>query len=725
MPISPDFEAAELTCPGEPYRPTTELIRTMRPFFLRTIDLMTRLTVRKEPVRFVSSTDSKESSLMRSSSWSSVMPALAISTSMGPWASSAAAIAASRLSPSVTSAATVSAPSGPPSPDLLVTATWSPRRRNSSAIERPIPRLPPVIRTLRGCGVLSDIVDSLVDGACTGHGGWQGSHPRAITSVLYDTGRDDVGIRGGKPGPELRSSEGATRWRIASTLHRTGPSTTRPGRRPRGGSRIRPGARPPRAGTSGSTPTLPPSRPPRSRPSPVLSPPLQCPVLSPPLQWRLRRTSSRSPSLRLRPIRKRSRSRSPRLRPIRTWSIRSPSSPMTTRRGSSRPDHSTAIPPSSPRRTRPPTRTPPGSSPAAHKHRSPAMSPRPPRLDRKSTRLNSSHVAISYAVFCLTPPSPSSLPPLSLHDALPILEHPVPVVTDDDETRVVSTGPQHRDPAVEPEEDQAADEDATRIVPSRAQTPVAGDEPTATSSPERDEARAADTAEYPGPDLQADLAQQAPYETAQPAEPGAQQPAQGQPPAAPSPFETAAVEPEVGQPATSPGQSAPTQGYGEPAPGQGYDQASSDHGQGSPAYGPAAPAHGQRPLAHGQASPDYGPASPTYGQAPSYGQVSPAPSYGAPSPSPGHGQAPASPAPWSPAQGSPGMDSAAGWTASTGRAAETPQKGLVARFWWVGCIVLFLGAVLFAALIVLIILLSDGQGQAHGADPAEIGRAHV
>src|SRR5699024_2147477 len=185
--------------------PTTELIRTMRPFFLRTIDLMTRLTVRKEPVRFVSSTDSKESSLMRSSSWSSVMPALAISTSMGPWASSAAAIAASRLSPSVTSAATVRAPSGPPSPDLLVTATWSPRRRNSSAIERPIPRLPPVIRTLRGCGVLSDIVDSLVDGACTGHGGWQGSHPRAITSVLYDTGRDDVGIRGGetRPGTSL------------------------------------------------------------------------------------------------------------------------------------------------------------------------------------------------------------------------------------------------------------------------------------------------------------------------------------------------------------------------------------------------------------------------------------------------------------------------------------------------------------------------------------------
>src|SRR5690625_2349223 len=38
--------------------------------------------------------------------------------------------------------------------------------------------------------------------------------------------------------------------------------------------------------------------------------------------------------------------------------------------------------------------------------------------DRKSTRLNSSHVAISYAVFCF--PRPTLTHPLSLHDALPI-----------------------------------------------------------------------------------------------------------------------------------------------------------------------------------------------------------------------------------------------------------------------------------------------------------------
>src|SRR5699024_2200414 len=42
------------------------------------------------------------------------------------------------------------------------------------------------------------------------------------------------------------------------------------------------------------------------------------------------------------------------------------------------------------------------------------------RADRKSTRLNSSHVSISYAVFCLNLPSSSHLYTLSLHDALPI-----------------------------------------------------------------------------------------------------------------------------------------------------------------------------------------------------------------------------------------------------------------------------------------------------------------
>src|SRR5699024_6558339 len=40
--------------------------------------------------------------------------------------------------------------------------------------------------------------------------------------------------------------------------------------------------------------------------------------------------------------------------------------------------------------------------------------------DRKSTRLNSSHVSISYAVFCLKNATPTKIYTLSLHDALPI-----------------------------------------------------------------------------------------------------------------------------------------------------------------------------------------------------------------------------------------------------------------------------------------------------------------
>src|SRR5690348_4317467 len=40
--------------------------------------------------------------------------------------------------------------------------------------------------------------------------------------------------------------------------------------------------------------------------------------------------------------------------------------------------------------------------------------------DRKSTRLNSSHPSISYAVFCLNATAPPEIYTLSLHDALPI-----------------------------------------------------------------------------------------------------------------------------------------------------------------------------------------------------------------------------------------------------------------------------------------------------------------
>src|SRR6267142_1014976 len=42
--------------------------------------------------------------------------------------------------------------------------------------------------------------------------------------------------------------------------------------------------------------------------------------------------------------------------------------------------------------------------------------------DRKSTRLNSSHMSISYAVFCFKDTATTEIYTLSLHDALPICD---------------------------------------------------------------------------------------------------------------------------------------------------------------------------------------------------------------------------------------------------------------------------------------------------------------
>ena len=108
--------------------------------------LIARLTVRKAPPRFVSTTAAKSSSLMRMSSVSRVMPAFATTVVTGPSCCSISATAASSDAPSFTSARTVSVPSGP-SPLRAVTATRQPSRTKRSAIARPMPRLPPVTRT--------------------------------------------------------------------------------------------------------------------------------------------------------------------------------------------------------------------------------------------------------------------------------------------------------------------------------------------------------------------------------------------------------------------------------------------------------------------------------------------------------------------------------------------------------------------------------------------------
>src|SRR3954462_11655146 len=50
--------------------------------------------------------------------------------------------------------------------------------------------------------------------------------------------------------------------------------------------------------------------------------------------------------------------------------------------------------------------------------------PMPNSVDRKSTRLNSSHTIISYAVFFFNDTATTEIYTLSLHDALPILALP-------------------------------------------------------------------------------------------------------------------------------------------------------------------------------------------------------------------------------------------------------------------------------------------------------------
>ena len=121
----------------------------IRPRRRRSMPLAARLASRKVPVRLVSMTDDQSSSLIRRSRVSLVMPALATSTSTGPWASSTCLNAASTASGSVMSHRTSSAPSGAP-PLRVVTATLSPWAMKASAMARPMPRLPPVTRTERG-----------------------------------------------------------------------------------------------------------------------------------------------------------------------------------------------------------------------------------------------------------------------------------------------------------------------------------------------------------------------------------------------------------------------------------------------------------------------------------------------------------------------------------------------------------------------------------------------
>ena len=135
--------------------PTTLEMKMIRPRLSRSMPLDARFASRNEPVRLVSMTDDQSSSDIRSTRVSAVMPAFATRTSTGPCASSAAANAASTSAWLVMSHLISSAPSGAP-PLRVVTATRSPWAMNASAIARPMPRLPPVIRTERGSGPVAE-----------------------------------------------------------------------------------------------------------------------------------------------------------------------------------------------------------------------------------------------------------------------------------------------------------------------------------------------------------------------------------------------------------------------------------------------------------------------------------------------------------------------------------------------------------------------------------------
>src|SRR6476620_1879854 len=128
-------------------------MNTIRPRRSRIIPLLARRAQRKAAARLVSMTLSNSSSLMRMSSWSAVMPALATRTSTGPPSSSSAlAKAASTEAVSVTSQMTPCNPSGG-SPERWVMTTWSPASARARAMHSPMPRLPPVTSTFRPCAM--------------------------------------------------------------------------------------------------------------------------------------------------------------------------------------------------------------------------------------------------------------------------------------------------------------------------------------------------------------------------------------------------------------------------------------------------------------------------------------------------------------------------------------------------------------------------------------------
>src|SRR5208283_6227845 len=121
---------------------------------------------------------------------SRVTPALATSTSTGPWSASTAVKAASTDAASRTSQRTTASPSTG-SPEREVTVTLSPSAANRRAMASPIPRFPPVTSTER------PMLASLPRGSGMGpQGGLGDGSPRRVRG---DGSPQDRGDPGGSP----------------------------------------------------------------------------------------------------------------------------------------------------------------------------------------------------------------------------------------------------------------------------------------------------------------------------------------------------------------------------------------------------------------------------------------------------------------------------------------------------------------------------------------------
>ncbi len=224
-----------------------------------------------------------------------------------------------------------------------------------------------------------------------------------------------------------------------------------------------------------------------------------------------------------------------------------------------------------------------------------------------------------------------------------------------------STGGRHR-AEVSPEDDAQVSEASTDVPDVEPTQPLSQD------APEGKDAAAA-TQEYTGPDLQEGLHEPAPYEREEAAQPSS--------------------EPETL--------------LSSPAPAYGQDSAPA-----APAYG----AYGSSPApAYGQDSASAAPAYGAYGSSPAaaYGQdsASAAPAYGQSSPADGG---------YGAAYGQNSAPDNSSWTpaGSEGNGDNGQKKGLVARFWWVGCILLVILALILAVAGIAIYALSGGSSKEAG-----------